>query len=245
MRKYWDDTTTYDQPTAEELRRKASVSVKRAGKKGKQYEPVICRSRKGSVCESWWGQAWCDNLESYADYSSRLPRGRSYVRSGAVIDLSISEGKVTAKVQGRRAAPYKVEIRIGRLSEENCQIIIDRCTKRIESLETLANGAFPEELKEVFTEKGGLFPSPKEISFNCSCPDWAMMCKHVAAAMYGIGLRFDENPFYFFKLRGIDPDRFIDVAIENRIEKMLANADAESERIIKDEDITELFGVRT
>ena len=105
------------------------------------------------------------------------------------------------------------------------QKIIDRCTRKIESLEILAGGEFPEELKELFTDKGGLFPSPKEISFNCTCPDWAMMCKHVAAVMYGIGLRFDENPFYFFKLRGIDPDRFIDVAVENRVEKMLANAD--------------------
>ncbi len=243
MSRYWSDTTIYDQPSARELKNKALASVKRAGKKGKDFEPAVCHTGRGAICESWWGQAWCDNLESYADYSSRLERGKRYVRSGTVIDLKIDDGKVTARVQGRRSAPYKVEVRVGRLSEESCQKIIDRCTRKIESLEILAGGEFPEELKELFTDKGGLFPSPKEISFSCTCPDWAMMCKHVAAVMYGIGLRFDENPFYFFKLRGIDPDRFIDVAVENRVEKMLANADVKSERIIEDADLTDLFGV--
>ena len=243
MSRYWNDMTVYDQPDADELKRKAMASVKRAGKKGRDYEPVKCRNKKGQICESWWGQAWCDNLESYADYASRLDRGKRYVRSGTVIDLKIDEGKVTAKVQGRRSAPYKVEIRVGRLTESVIQKIIERCTRKIESLEILAGGEFPVELQELFTERGGLFPSPKEISFSCTCPDWAMMCKHVAAVMYGIGLRFDENPFYFFRLRGIDPDRFIDVAVENRVEKMLANAEVRSDRIIQDADLTGLFGV--
>ena len=243
MSRYWDDMTVYSQPSAAELRAMAKDSVKRAGKKGKTYDPIVCRTSRGEICESWWGKSWCKNLEQYADYASRLDRGKGYVRSGAVIDLQIADGHVTAKVHGRRKTPYKVEIRIGRLSEENCQRIIDRCTSRIESLETLVKGEFPEELKDIFTEEGGLFPTPREISFNCSCPDWAMMCKHVAAVMYGIGIRFDENPFYFFTLRGIDADRFIGVALENSVEKMLKNAEVESDRIIKDTDMTALFGV--
>lgn len=93
------------------------------------------------------------------------------------------------------------------------------------------------------SQDGGLCPMPKEINFQCSCPDWAMMCKHVAAVMYGIGVRFDENPFFFFKLRGIDIDRFIDTALENRVESMLSHAACQSSRIIRDADITELFGV--
>ncbi|MBR5338004.1 MAG: hypothetical protein IK152_08460 [Lachnospiraceae bacterium] len=243
MRRYWDDTTVYSQPSVAELKERARESVRRAGNKGKSFDPVKCTTKRGAVCESWWGQAWCNNLEQYADYASRLDRGKGYVRSGAVIDLQITDGHVMAKVQGRRRTPYKVEIRIGRLTEENCQKIIDRCTSRIESLETLVRGEFPEELKDIFTEEGGLFPNPREISFNCSCPDWAMMCKHVAAVMYGIGIRFDENPFYFFNLRGIDPDRFIGVALENSVEKMLKNADVKTDRIINDADMTELFGV--
>lgn len=243
MSRYWNDDTVYEQPSAEELKKKASESIKKAGKRGKAYSPVKVKNRRGSICESWWGKAWCENLESYADYGSRLQRGRSYIRSGTVIDLVIEDGRVTAKVQGRRSTPYKVEVRIGRMQEDDCQRIIESCTRKIEDLETLARGEFPEELKSVFTGKGGLFPTPKEISFSCSCPDWAMMCKHVAAVMYGIGVRFDENPFFFFRLRGIDPDRFIDVAVENRVEKMLANADVTSERIIDDGDLTGLFGV--
>jgi len=101
MSRYWDDMTVYSQPSAGELRAKARDSVKRAGKKGKDYEPVRCNTRRGPICETWWGQAWCGNLERYADYANRIDRGKSYVRSGVVIDLNVSEGKVTAKVQGR------------------------------------------------------------------------------------------------------------------------------------------------
>ena len=243
MRRYWNDTTVYSQPSAEELRRKALESVSSAKKKGRIYEPVTVRTKKGPICESWWGKAWCDNLERYADYASRLERGRSYVRSGTVVDLQIHDGHVEARVQGRRKTPYKVEVRIGRLTEEKCQLIIGRCNQKISSIEKLVSGEFPEELKDIFTEQGGLFPHPREISFNCSCPDWAVMCKHVAAVMYAIGVKFDENPFYFFMLRGIDVDRFIDVALENRGETMLEHADVESDRIMKDADLSALFGV--
>ena len=110
-------------------------------------------------------------------------------------------------------------------------------------MESLIKGEFPSDLQELFTSKGGLFPSPKEISFDCSCPDWAIMCKHVAAVMYGIGVRFDENPFFFFELRGIDVDRFINVALESKVESMLNNAENVSERVIVGADLTALFGV--
>ena len=193
--------------------------------------------------KSWWGQAWCDNLERYADYESRLERGKRYVRTGAVVDLKIQKGKVLARVQGRRKTPYKIEIRISPLSEERCQRAIEKCSRKIENLEQLVNGNFPEELKEVFLGEQGLFPKPREISFNCSCPDWALMCKHVAAVLYGIGARVDENPFLFFELRGIDAGRFVDVTLANRVENMLANADTPSERIIMGNNWEDLFGV--
>ena len=107
----------------------------------------------------------------------------------------------------------------------------------------LVSGDFPEELKEIFIDEGGLFPRPKEISFNCSCPDWALMCKHVAATLYGVGARLDEDPLLFFTLRGINTDRFVDVVIANRTEKMLANFDRPSKRILSDIDLSEMFGV--
>lgn len=240
MSRYWEEYE-YSQPNDEQLLQNASATAKRARAKGKKLEPVVISGRK--ISASWWGRAWCENLEKYADFESRLDRGKRYVRTGAVVDLKIQKGRVLARVQGRRKTPYKIEIRISPLSEERCQHAIRQCEKRIGNLESLLRGEFPGELKELFAEKGGLFPAPREISFNCSCPDWALMCKHVAAVLYGIGARFDENPLLFFELRGIDVEKFVDVAIAGRIDRMLENADKPSSRIIPDECLTELFGL--
>lgn len=241
MSKYWDVGENYTQISTEELKRKALESTQSAAKKGRVLEPVAINGRQ--ICKSWWGQAWCSNLEQYADYGSRLDRGKRYVRSGAVIDLKIQNGKILSRVQGTRKTPYKVEIHISPLSEERCQEIIEKCANKIENLEELITGHFPPELEELFIGKGGLFPTPQEISFQCSCPDWALMCKHVAATLYGVGARLDENPFLFFHLRGIDVERFIDVTLNNKVETMLANADKKSERIIEEDDVMKLFGV--
>lgn len=240
MSSYWDKGT-YSQPTTSELKRKSEASRKSAEKKGKTLEPVVLQSR--TIARSWWGKAWCANLERYADFESRLDRGKRYVRTGAVIDLKIDKGKLSARVQGSRKTPYKVEIRISPLSEERCQEIIASCGRKVENLEKLLAGDFPKELKELFTQENGLFPTPREISFACSCPDWALMCKHVAAALYGVGARLDQDPSLFFTLRGIEVGRFIDVAIANRVELMLQNAARPSSRIIAPGAVRELFGV--
>lgn len=241
MSRYWDSVPDYSQPDTKKLQSNAKATAKREAAKGKKMEPIRINGRK--IVTSWWGEAWCNNLEQYADYESRLDRGKRYVRTGAVVDLKIQRGKVLARVQGRRKAPYKVEIRISPLSEQRCQYAISQCGKKIENLELLLKGDFPKELQDLFVGKEGLFPSPKEISFQCSCPDWALMCKHVAAVLYGIGARFDENPLLFFELRGIDVGRFIDVTIENRIESMLKNADVPSDRIIPSGDWENMFGI--
>ena len=240
MSKYWE-TVNFSQPTTAELRKNSESSRKKAQEKGQVLEPVIIEGR--TIAKSWWGQAWCRNLEQYADFESRLDRGKRYVRTGAVLDLKLQKGKVLAKVQGSRKTPYKVEIRISPLSEERCQQILQKCGKRIENLEALATGNFPAELKELFTGQDGLFPTPKEISFSCSCPDWALMCKHVAAVLYGIGARLDTQPTLFFELRGIDIDRFLDVAVANKVEAMLENAQKPSQRILEGADLDALFGV--
>ena len=237
---YWEQTY-YPQPTEGELKYNAVQTARKAAKKGQALHPVILSGR--TIAKSWWGKAWCQNLEQYADFDTRLPRGQRYVRSGAVVDLQIQKGKITARVQGTRKTPYKVEIRISPLSQNRCDEIMDRCTERVDTLENLLNGSFPESMKDVFLGEGGLFPAPREISFSCSCPDWAVMCKHVAAALYGVAARLDEDPTLFFSLRGIDTERFVDVVIANRIESMLANADQPSDRILRDTDLTELFGI--
>ena len=243
MGRYWEDISVYTQPKSSELKKKAADSKKKASKAGKVFQPIIVQGRV--IAKNWWGKAWCENLERYADYGNRLDRGKRYVRAGTVIDLNLEKGKISAKVQGSRKIPYKVEIKISPLSEEKCQSIMAKCNKKLGNIEALLTGNFPEEMQELFKDKKGLFPAPKEIGFNCSCPDWALMCKHVAATLYGVGVRLDENPILFFTLRGIDVEHFIDIALENKVEQMLANAehiDKNNSRILDELSCKELFG---
>ena len=239
-RKYWSDFPQYSQPDVSELRKKSEATKKKEREKGKVLEPVVIKGR--SITNNWWGNAWCENLERYADYESRLGRGKRYVRNGSVVDLKIKKGKILARVQGTRKTPYKVEIRISPLSEEKCQAIIKKCGRKLDNLERLLTGDFPEQMSELFQSKDGLFPAPKEISFSCSCPDWALMCKHVAASLYGVGARLDEKPLLFFELRGIDVDHFIDVTLANKVEAMLAIAGNVSSRMMDDSAVG-VFGV--
>lgn len=231
----------YNQPSVAELKKMAIKSRKEAEKQGKTLEPIIIEGR--IIAKSWWGKAWCDNLERYADYDNRLSRGKRYVRNGSVIDLKIEQGELYAKVQGSQRRPYRVSICVDPLPTQRCQQIIAACERRIENLEKLLTGNFPEDLKELFTQQGGLFPTPEEIHLACSCPDWALMCKHVAAVLYGVGARLDENPSLFFTLRGIDLEPFADKVVSNAIELMLKNASQKTERVLADEMISQLFGV--
>ncbi|MBQ7678863.1 MAG: hypothetical protein IJT34_03330 [Butyrivibrio sp.] len=238
---YYDTETVFEQPSEELLQSGARETARRARARGQVLEPVVVRGR--IIAHSWWGRAWCENLERYADYESRLERGKRYLRTGAVVDLKILPGKVTAKVQGRRKNPYKVEIRISPVNEERLDRIMEMCGSRIGDLDRLLKGDFPEEFKGSFLGEEGLFPTPREIAFGCSCPDWALMCKHVAAVLYGIAVRFDEDPLLFFRLRGIDVDRFVTVTLQNSAEQMLANADVDSPRILRFDGWEGLFGI--
>lgn len=225
-----------------EKRQKAEKSLAKLRKKNPNIQPVIIEGRV--IAKSWWGKAWNENLESYADYSNRIGRGRSYVRNGAVLDLQISKGRVEAQVQGSTSKPYKITIRIDELSQKKWEQLTKLCNNRIDTMEQLAEGKFPKELEGMLKErKYGLFPSPKEIHFDCSCPDWADMCKHVAAVLYGIGARLDENPLLFFELRGIDGARLIKKSMESKVESMLKNAGKKSKREIPKDELQELFGM--
>ena len=210
-------------------------------KKNPDIKPVVI---DGKLAKAWWAQAWNQNLESYADYSNRIGRGRSYVRSGAVLDLVIAPGEVQALVQGSRAKPYNITVMIEPLQKQRWREITQRCSRKIANLEELASGKFPTELMELFTNRGdGLFPSPKEIKFSCSCPDWASMCKHVAAVLYGIGARFDEDPTLFFLLRDIEFTELLKKSVEEKMNSMLKNAGKATARTMTNVDTLELFGV--
>jgi uncharacterized Zn finger protein len=187
--------------TAAEKKAKAEKKLKQLRKKMPGIEPVILDG--STLARTWWGKSWNRNLERYADYSNRIGRGKSYVRHGAVLDLKIEGGRVTALVQGTRAKPYEVVINIAPVKKVNWDQIRKQCQDELRSLTDLVAGRFPKELGEIFLAEGkGLFPTPGEISFDCSCPDWASMCKHVAATLYGVGARLDEDPLLFYRGAG-------------------------------------------
>jgi len=211
-------------------------------KKKLDVRPVII---EGSViARTWWGKAWNKNLESYADYSNRIGRGRSYVRCGAVLDLQVHAGEIKALVHGSRAKPYSITIKIKKLNKNTWKMVAAECAGKLESLEELLTGKFPKALEETFMQRNtGLFPSPKEIEFDCSCPDWASMCKHVAATLYGIGARLDEDPTLFFTLRGVDTVDLIKRTVSNKAEDLLKKASKKSSRIIEGADLSAAFGI--
>jgi uncharacterized Zn finger protein len=224
-----------------EKRAKAEKTLKRLKKDG-QIHPIVVKGN--AIAKTWWGKAWNDNLERYADYANRIGRGRSYVRHGAVLDLRIEPGKVTGLVQGSRSAPYKVSIEIHALAERTWKEITTACAGSLDSLQDLLAGKFPRALSDVFIARDkGLFPSPKEIKFSCSCPDWARMCKHVAAMLYGIGARLDEDPALFFKLRKVNVDDLISLAVKETAGALLKKAQKKTGRVIAEADLGDVFGI--
>ena len=232
----------YPSMSVEELKAKAQRSLADAERSGGHLTPVTVTSR--TICRSWWGKAWCRNMETYLDYTNRLPRGRSYVRNGAVIDLSIREGKAEALVQGSEWRPYKVTILVDPLPRERMEKISRLCSRELDSMEELIAGHFPKSLESLLTERGTLFPTPGDSEFYCTCPDSAHLGQHVAAAMYGIGVRLDENPFYFFILRGIDVERLVKKTLDSRVESMLSHGDVKNDRIIDDKEVENLFHLK-
>ncbi len=185
-----------------ERRKKAERAAARYQKKtGKTLSPVT--AARGAIAKTFWGKAWCDNLERYSDYSNRLPRGRTYVRNGSVIDLRIAAGVVSAQVMGSDL--YRITVNIAAVPKEQWNALGGDCAGSIDSLVELLQGRLSKGVMErICRPQTGLFPSPKEIKLSCSCPDWAEMCKHVAAVLYGVGARLDEQPELLFALRKVD-----------------------------------------
>ncbi len=211
-------------------------------KKKRDVRPIILQG--SAIARTWWGKSWNQNLERYADYSNRIGRGRSYVRHGAVLDLQIGNGEIRALVQGSKSKPYEILIKIGKLSKNTWEHISSSCAGMLDSVSELLAGDFPQELGELFLQRdAGLFPAPKEIVFECSCPDWASMCKHVAATLYGVGARLDEDATLFFTLRGVDTADLISRTVSNKAESLLEKAAKKSSRIINDADLSALFGI--
>lgn len=224
--------------------KKKERAVKAAKKlsKSRKLEPACPAAN--TIATTWWGKAWIKNLEGYADYSSRLPRGRSYVRNGAVIDLKIENGVINAFVAGSNRIPYQVSVTIALLNARTRGRLVEKCRNSIPSLPRLLAGEFPKELEKQFLARGdGLFPAPREIQFDCTCPDWASMCKHVAAALYGAAVRIDEKPELFFILRGIKIDDFVGTVLKEETVELLTRAKKKSSRILSGKKSAKLFDI--
>lgn len=204
---YYDGWKPYV-PVAER-RKKAEQLVAKAIKAGKTLSPIS--PYRGAIAKTFWGKAWCDNLERYSDYDSRLPRGRTYVRNGSVIDLQISGGKIHAQVMG--SSLYTIKIDVTGYPEKQWRALSADCASSVDSVVELLQGKLSAAVMGHICKPGtGLFPAPKDIKFGCDCMDWASMCKHVAAVLYGVGARLDQQPELLFKLRGVDPADLVNSA---------------------------------
>ena len=217
-------------------RRRAAQTIANLQRSGHVIRPVEIDGRK--IARMFWGESWCRNLEAYSDYANRLPRGRSYVRNGSVIDLRINPGRVQALVSG--SSLYDVTIEITRLARKRWTAIKSQCAGKIDSMVELLQGSISRGVMEVVARKGkGLFPAPQDISLSCSCPDWATMCKHVAAVLYGVGARLDHEPEMLFTLRGVEPAELVAAAVTD----VPTTRKSGRRRLLKTDDMSSVFGI--
>ena len=218
-------------------RREAAREMDKLRKKGQAVSPVIVDGR--TIVKTFWGKAWCENLERYSDYANRLPRGRTYVRNGSVLDLQIAAGEIKAMVSGSEI--YHVVVKVTPVTKARWRSICGDCAGAIDSLVELLQGRFSKGVMErICRQKTGLFPSPAEIKLSCSCPDWASMCKHVAAVLYGIGARLDHQPELLFRLHQVDEEELIAKAGQGLT---LEKRGPDRAKVLGEEDLSELFGL--
>ncbi|MEQ1906294.1 MAG: SWIM zinc finger family protein [Pirellulaceae bacterium] len=221
-------------------RRRANAAREAAklSKKGQNLRPIQIKSR--AIATSFWGLSWCENLEIYADWENRMPRGRSYARNGSIVDLQIETGSITALVSG--SSLYKIKISIEPIDKKRWQAIRGDCARQVGSLLDLMRGKLPDAVLARLTDpKQGIFPSPKELKLQCSCPDYATMCKHIAATLYGIGHLLDSEPGLFFKMRGVDQSELVSDALTTQTTDDAMGLNQQSD--LAGEDLGAIFGI--
>lgn len=220
-----------------ERRKKAEKETAKAKKSGISLSPI--EPYRGAIAKTFWGKAWCDNLEAYSDYANRMPRGRTYVRNGSVIDLKIAQGEIQAQVIG--SSLYRVSVRVSAVATAPWQAISKDCAGSIDSLVELLQGKLSTAvMQRICAPRTGLFPAPKEIQLSCSCPDSASMCKHIAAVLYGVGARLDQQPELLFALRGVDAKDLVTLAGTGLPKSTTGVA---AEKVLDDEMLADVFGL--
>ena len=221
---------------SERRARAETKAAKLAKKEGRTLQPV--QSKLRTIAATWWGKAWCENLHAFSDFSNRLPRGKSYLRNGLLIDLQVHAGEVKGLVQG--TSLYAVTLKVEKLPKKRWAEIVRATAGQIDSMVELLDGRFSDGVMGILAKpREGLFPTPKEISFDCSCPDWATVCKHVASVMYGVGVRLDDDPRLLFFLRQVDEGELLASAVETGA---LVGAD-DGGLALSDDEMSSLFGV--
>jgi len=217
-------------------RARADRAMRQLEKTGFRVEPIKTKGRK--IAHTFWGEAWCNHLEKFSDYENRLPRGRTYVRNGSICHLTISEGKVEAIVSGSEL--YEIEIDITPLSAKKWKKLREQCAGQVGSMLELLQGRFSDNVMAIVTDpENGLFPQPNEIKLNCDCPDWAEMCKHIAAVLYGVGARLDQQPELLFLLRNVDHEALITAELD----MTSATAGQSKGRRLATSDLSDVFGI--
>lgn len=220
-----------------ERRQRAERQMNKLRKKGVPIQPIEIGGR--TIAGTFWGKAWCEHLEKFSDFENRLPRGRTYVRNGSVCHLETQKGKISAKVIG--SSLYNVNISIQALADAKWKRIRKVCAGQVGSMLELLQGKLSSQVMSIVTDrKNGLFPLPKEIAFDCSCPDWADMCKHVAAVLYGVGARLDKSPELLFQLRGVDHNELVNASVAKAV---IVSGPAGKGRILRMDSLAGVFGI--
>ncbi|MDR2368674.1 MAG: SWIM zinc finger family protein [Deltaproteobacteria bacterium] len=204
-------------------------------KKGRQdLDPVVIEGR--NIADTFWGKRWCDHFENMADYANRLPRGRTYVRQGTVVHLEIKPGQVLANVAGSDI--YSINMAVEPLPPKRWELIKSKCQGSVSTIMDLLMGKFSAEVMNVVCDPWeGLFPTQAEIKYDCSCPDWASLCKHVAATFYAIGNRLDRSPELLFLLRQVNPQELLTSGAAALMDEPAASEDT------LEGDLSSIFGI--
>lgn len=228
---------SWDYDDVRESKERLERQIAKRRQRGERFEALAAPAGQKKLCTTFWGQAWCRNLESYQQYESRLPRGRSYLRQGRVYNLEIESGKLSAVVAGSEL--YETFIHIRPLPEAKWRDMVEASQGQVGSMLDLLAGKLGDGLMRILTDaETGLFPRPEEIRFDCSCPDFADMCKHVSAVLYGVGVQLDTKPEWLFTLRGVDQAELLADAKETAISGLSApGAD------LQGTDLSALFGI--
>ncbi|MEZ4726726.1 MAG: SWIM zinc finger family protein [Caldilineaceae bacterium] len=198
-------------------------------------EGIKARSKRGDFAKNWWAERWIKALERLVD-KGRLSRGRSYARKGQVLEIKESRDGIAAKVQGSRPTPYKITISLKHLSGAEWAKVIDALAERAIFTAQLLAGEMPQEIEEAFAAAGvSLFPGKRdELMTNCSCPDYANPCKHVAATHYILGEQFDEDPFLLFRLRGRSQEQIMEALRARRAADAPMLAEEREEYVVEE-----------